>query len=470
MGHEPGCEIDDPRLEARRIRQSSALVLRELVDTFRREQALLRELEDLSSVLNAIRSSRSWRALEQFRALRLRLDRMRADVRNILPARWLRKARGVPAAVLGQPLGVNVSGYVAAESGMGEAVRASIRALELAGVPCSLENLASGQRNQDVTYNTFSRELTHPFNLVHLNADNMEAFARSKGRARFRNRYTIGYWFWELSRFRREWISAFRYVDEVWVASRFTRSSVGEFSPVPVLHMPLALEQRSPPPLGRAHFGIPGRGFVFLFIFDVSSQIERKNPLAVVRAFRRAGFAAEDAVLVLKFTNAGFDRAGTRQLYQEAIGLNVLMLDGFMNRLELVGLLNTADAYVSLHRAEGFGLTIAEAMALGKPVIATSYSGNVDFMTPDNSFPVAYRLTALTRNYGPYPQGFVWAEPDLDEAAAFMKLVATDSVRARGIGERAASDVRAQFSPRAAADGMLARLREIARLPDAISA
>ena len=107
-------------------------------------------------------------------------------------------------------------------------------------------------------------------------------------------------------------------------------------------------------------------------------------------------------MLVLKFTNAEYDRDAVRRLNDEAAGLNVVMLDGYMDRAELTGLLRTADCYLSPHRAEGFGLTLLEAMSLGKPVVATNYSGNVDFMTSDNSYPVDYRLVALTRNSSPF--------------------------------------------------------------------
>lgn len=449
---------DTSRTEAEALHQDAIAALRQLADVLRRQQEVLQDTRKVHDALESIRHSQSWRALERFRRLRLQAQRLRWRAGFLGP---LPRRAGVPAAVRRMPLGVNVSGYITAESGMGEAVRSSIRALELAGVPFVLDNIGSDQRTHDTSYVDFSKESPHPFNLVHLNADNMAAFARAKGRRYFRDRYTIGFWFWELGRFRGDWVPAFRFVDEVWVASRFTQTAVEALSPVPVIRMPLAITAPDPLPLGRSHFGIPDRAFVFLFIFDVSSQTARKNPLGILRAFRQARFAHEDAVLVLKFTNAGFDRAGTGRLYQEAIGLNVLMLDGFMDRRELTGLLNSADAYVSLHRAEGFGLTLAEAMALGKPVIATGYSANMDFMTPANSYPVNYHLSTLSRNHGPYPRGFTWAEPDLEHAAALMREVATDRVKAQRIGRQASLDVRAQFSPTRVAERIAGRLQDL---------
>ncbi len=131
-----------------------------------------------------------------------------------------------------------------------------------------------------------------------------------------------------------------------------------------------------------------------------------KTRLASSRHFVAAFGARRDVVLVLKFTNAEYDPPGIRELYRAAEGINVVLRDGYMARDELAGLMAAADCYISLHRSEGFGLGIAEAMALGKPVIATEYSGPADFLTPANSYPVDYRLVPIPRDYGPYLEGF----------------------------------------------------------------
>jgi glycosyltransferase involved in cell wall biosynthesis len=349
------------------------------------------------------------------------------------------RSRGlVPEFVRTAPLGVNVSGYLDTESGMGEAARASIRSLEAAGIPFALNNVASRLRKQDQSFAAaFTKDNPHPFNLVHLNADNMGWFAEGQGQNYFRNRYTIGYWFWELSAFRDEWIPFFDYVDEVWTASDFVREAFTGFSNVPIVRMPLPVSLPAIPDLGRAHFRLPAAGTIFLYVFDVSSQTERKNPLGAIRAFRRANFARGQATLALKFTNAEYDRAAVKHFMDAARDLDVAFLDGYMDRAELLALLNTADCYFSPHRSEGFGLTILESMALGKPVIATAYSGNMDFMTADNSFLLGYRPTTLERDYGPYMRGAVWADPDLDEATKLLRLVVEQPEVARERGQRA---------------------------------
>ena len=375
------------------------------------------------SRIAAIRASNTWRAISALRRVRTRLGLQRGPDGGFSGiARPRRRQAGVPRFVRDAPLGVNVAGYLDTESGMGEAARGSIRSLEAAGIPVALNNVASRLRKQDLSYaGAFVTDNPHPFNLVHLNADNMGWFTTGQGAAYFRHRYTIGYWFWELSEFRDEWLPFFGFVDEVWAASEFMREAFAAKSPIPVVRMPLPIVLPPVPALGRAHFRIPASGAVFLYMFDVSSQAERKNPFGAIQAFRRAGFERDQAVLVLKFTNAEYDRDAVRRLHEESAGLNVVLLDGYMDRAELWALLNTADCYLSPHRSEGFGLTILESMRLGKPVIATAYSGNMDFMTPENSFPLSYRLVTLERDYGPYMRGASWADPDLDEAAHLMR-------------------------------------------------
>jgi len=410
----------------------------------------------------AIRTSNTWRMVEALRRLKRGLG-----MRSGAPAATARLVRDrphgeIPDFVRTAPLGVNVSGYLDTESGMGEAARGSIRSLEASGIPVALNNVMSRLRKQDQTYaKAFGRANPHPFNLVHLNADNMGWFAEERGSAYFRDRYTIGYWFWELSDFRHEWIPFFDYVDEVWAATEFMRESYAKFSPVPVVRVPLPIVLPPVPSLGRSHFGIPPNGTVFLYVFDVSSQMERKNPIGAIRAFRRAGFARGTATLVLKFTNAEYDRDAVKQIINETQGLDVRILDGYMDRAELCALLNTADCYFSPHRSEGFGLTLLESMKLGKPVIATHYSGNVDFMNDENSFPLPYRLITLERDYGPYMRGATWADPDLEEAARLMRLVVERPEIARARGERARAQVDRERDPAVTGVAVRDRLEQI---------
>jgi glycosyltransferase involved in cell wall biosynthesis len=456
--------VTDPRppRDPRPLDQAIA-ALAELQRLAKRREELDLDIRVTREHVADIRGSRSWRALEIYRRARARAGFSGAGTAALRAAWRARRARRtVSPHVRTAPAGMNVSGYLDTESGMGEAARASIRALTAAGVPVALNNVPSKLRAGDLTYrDAFIDANPHPFNLVHLNADNMPAFSARRGRRYFTDRYTIGYWFWELSIFRDEWVPFAGYVDEVWVATKFVQQAVAAKCAIPVRRMRLPVVPPPLPPRGRAHFGIPDGAVAFLYVFDVSSQTERKNPLAAIRAFRKAALPHDRAVLVLKMGNPEYDRAGVRRLHEETAGLNVVILDGYLDRPDLFALLNAADCYLSPHRAEGFGLTLLESMALGKPVIATAYSGNMDFMTAENSFPLDYTLVSLTRDYGPYMRGAVWADPDIDKAADLIRHVASarDDAAARGArGRRMVEEI---YSPAATGAAMRARLDAI---------
>jgi glycosyltransferase involved in cell wall biosynthesis len=221
----------------------------------------------------------------------------------------------------------------------------------------------------------------------------------------------------------------------------------------------LELTEAAPGP-ARETLGLPRSSFVYLFAFDVQSLVERKNPFALIRAFRQAVRPGDDAVLVLKLLNASPHLV--TQLREAGGDARLIVIDRLMTRPELNALLSACDCYVSLHRAEGFGLTLAEAMARGKPVIATGYSGNMEFMTADNSFPVRYNLTTLDRDVDPFVRGSVWAEPDIPHAAALMRRVFDDRTTAADVGRRGRADVARLLSPGAVGALMAARLDEIA--------
>ena len=246
------------------------------------------------------------------------------------------RARAVPAFVRTATLGVNVSGYLDTESGMGEAARASIRSLEAVGVPVALNNVSSKLRTRDTSYTgRFGETNPHPFNLVHLNADNMGWFADGRGRAYFRNRYTIGYWFWELAAFREEWVPFFDYVDEVWAASDFVRESFAAWSPVPVVRMPLPVVLPPCRPSGAPISTCPPAERSFSTCSTSRARPSGRTPAGRSTPSAARGSTQDEAVLVLKFTNAEYDREAVRALHVLADGLHVRFLDGYMQREEI---------------------------------------------------------------------------------------------------------------------------------------
>jgi len=361
------------------------------------------------------------------------------------------------------PFGVNVLGYLNSEKGLGEAGRSNIRIVEAAQIPHVANNtLDIGSQNAESLPRSISDVNPYLVNLIAVNADQFTGFAEAN-RPYFSGRYNIGCWVWEMSEFPSEWASAFTYVDEIWTPSQFARAAVAASSPVPVRAIPYSIDPqlKSEPTAERARFGMPADAFVFLFFFDFHSFMERKNPLGLIAAYKKAFGSRTDVQLLIKSTHGTVGSDEMRMLQEASAGANIRIFDGVLSRDDKHELMMAADCYVSLHRSEGFGLTMAEAMQCGKPVIATGYSGNVDFMTPETSFLVPYRLITLDRDHGPYKMGYRWAQPDLDYAADVMRHVAEHRDLSAAIGLKAREHVWNVLHPATIAKSVLRRLREL---------
>jgi glycosyltransferase involved in cell wall biosynthesis len=363
-----------------------------------------------------------------------------------LPGRVWRKfgqpaARRSPGAT-----GLNVAGYITSENGLGEAARATIHAARQAGIPVALYNLPSFSRQAETAFTDFTHDNPYPINLALVTADQTGIFQREVGHSYFRNRYNIGFWYWELADFPAEWQCHFACYDEIWVASSFCQAAIAAKSPLPVVKIPPPVVVERLNPVDRSFFGLPEGAFVFLFIFDFLSSSERKNPGGVIEAFRRTFGHDEDVLLLIKCVNSGHAPAAREQMALLAEGLRVRFIDDYLVKADLNALLSLCDCYISLHRAEGFGLPLAEAMYLEKPVIATGYSGNLEFMDSNNSFLVKHQLVEIEADCGPYRKGNLWAEPDLCHAGQQMKLVFEERELAAAVAARAAGDIRAKLS------------------------
>jgi glycosyltransferase involved in cell wall biosynthesis len=361
------------------------------------------------------------------------------------------------------PWGVNVAGFLQSELGIGEAARGLISGLDAARVPVlPVHGDWRPSSRQEHVYAMFDTDAAEfPINIVCVNADVLSHWAAQAGKGFFDGRYTIGFWWWEVLAFPPEWLPAFDLVDEVWVATQHVADALMPVSSVPITKVVMPVSAPAFTRHSRHELGLP-EGFLFLFLFDHHSIFERKNPLATIEAFKRAFPAGSGASLVVKSINHDHHLPAHEKLLLAASEHpDVHIIDRYVSADEKNSMIASADCYVSLHRAEGFGLTPAEAMCMGKPVIATRYGGNLEFMSDRNSWLVDYEMRTIGPGHAPYPADGEWADPDLEQAAQHMREIYADPGVARERAARGARHMRDAHSPRAAGRSMQQRLEHI---------
>jgi len=365
------------------------------------------------------------------------------------------------------PEGLNIFGYF--REGVGSGVEtgavANLRAIESAKIPFQTCNVIPFfPKYFGVEKPRRSPDLRNPYfiNLFQINADQTPTIYWKAKKKKFENHYNIGFWYWENEHFPKKWFPAFRCLHEIWTASEFTRAAVQEATALPVCTIPPPVHFEVPE-ASRSAFSLPKNRFIFLFVFDFRGFFERKNPLGLIRAFQQAfPDPSSEALLVIKCFNSHYFPA-ERQRLLESGGRHpsVRVIDEDIGQTGTRQLIQACDVYVSLHRSEGFGLTIAEAMSLAKPVIVTGYSGNMQFTTPQNSFLVNHKLVRIQKTIGPYEKGWHWAEPSIDHAAHWMKHVFFHRKEALEKGQAAQADIRANLSPERIGELIKKRMDEI---------
>lgn len=349
---------------------------------------------------------------------------------------------------------------------MGEHIRCSFRAFRSVAQRPALVDLyglsnAAESGTLDLVPHA-SRELGS-INIFHINADEVEQALATLGKNVPRDSYNIVYPAWELSKFPDPWIEILNQFDEAWAPSDFIADALGEKLRRPVVNMPLATEVLLDAFRSRRYFGIPEDAYVFLFFYDFRSYATRKNPRAIFHAFRQMLRDRPycNARLVIK-SHGGSPEASAELMAEfKDLQSRVTLLDRTMTDNEVKNLVRCSDAFVSLHRSEGFGRGMAEAMFLGKPVIATGYSGNLTFMSESNSHLVGYQLQALEAGSYPHWEGQVWADPDVEGAANAMRSLVDNPDAGRELGKRASADIRRHLSYRATGNRFVQRLHAI---------
>lgn len=388
----------------------------------------------------------AWRAQRRNRRLRLQRIEAGGDVLFDFSNRSSPWNQAIARRSL--QVGLNLVGYFRAILGIGESVRCAARAAEAAGLPVACIDLKLPCKNPQ-TDDTFTARLQtdnpHPVNVFHLDAPGARDIDHHHGQDFRAGKYNIGYWAWELPEFPDAWTQYADYFDEIWAPSHFSADAIAEKVPLPVLVMPHAIFFERPQGNFREKFGLPADRYLFLFLYDLNSYSERKNPAAVLEAFRQSGLAGAGAALVIKIHNVAGNETDFEKLRSVAGALpGTVLITQALSRCALYELESACDCFVSLHRSEGYGLAVAECMFLGKPVIATDWSATAEFVDEGCGCPVRCRTVTLDRNHGPYAKGQIWAEPDVEHAGEWMRRLYED----RELGERLGAAARIRMEER----------------------
>ncbi len=342
-------------------------------------------------------------------------------------------------ADLGGDARLVVAGLFSTASGVGQSARACLEGLQKLGVAASAVDLSWLFNQVDLPSEGWATGLERPETggtlILHLNAPETEIALFRLGLRRWRRWRVIAYWAWELPVAPASWRGPSRHVSEVWTPSAFVRDAIASRIAKPVRvaphHVPV------PKTTGPA---ATGSAITCLVMADARSSFHRKNALGAIDLFQRAFRTEERARLLLKCRNVS-EYDDVRKSLSRACESDrrIELIDASLPADELFRLMSRADIVLSPHRSEGFGLHLAEAMALAKPVIATGWSGNMEFMTDRNSALVPYRLAPAIDPYNVYKHGdkTVWAEPDLAAGAEMLRSLAHDPAARRRLGDQA---------------------------------
>ena len=434
-------------------------------------QSYPRLMSDAAQVRVAYAARPEWRArfpqaMNDEVSARMLLDHLasRDSGLHFLARAWVSEHLGNSLAQDIVQLGVNVLGHFAYPSGLRVSAENIVEGLALNGIACSLRDVPVSFSTDEAIGHRFKGPEVYDTTIIHVQPEPLfdQAFSLAGLLPRENPTYRIGYWYWEFDHVPTSWNRAALQCDELWAATEFIAGALRKRyrQPVHVLNpgIEIARFERMP----RSAFGF-GDEFVFVFVFHMTSVMDRKNPLGLIKALRGLFSNETRARLVIK-TSFGEQHPDSLALLEKAAeGANIRIINRIFSRDETLSLIGAGDAYVSLHRSEGLGLTMAEAMLLARPVVATRFSGNLHFMDDDNSLLVDYQLVTLGSDIPPYEAGSDWAEPSVAHAARQMRTLFDDPAFARGLGERAKCDLEHRLNYCIAGRAIAARLAEIAR-------
>ena len=326
------------------------------------------------------------------------------------------------------PEGINLIGNIKGSSGLGQSARLLALELESTKYPVDIvQHSISDKLNiSDTTYDEkLAKQGQYGINIFHINMHEFATAYMQLGKNIWDNHYNIGFWLWELEEFPDEWIPCINLLDEIWTPAEFVSESIRKKTDKPVVTIPYYVTAPVKPEYDRTYFNLPNDQFLFMMLFDSGSMIERKNPMAVIEAYKKAFNKDENVGLVIKMN--GYNEDDVNYIYSLLEGYdNIHIITDSFSKVEVNSLIRTVDVVVSLHRAEGFGLVLAEAMINETPCIATNWSANTEFMNEDVACMVDYDIVTIDREIGPYAPGNHWAEAKVEQAAGFMRKLYDD--------------------------------------------
>lgn len=327
------------------------------------------------------------------------------------------------------PQGVNIMGPVKAQMGIGQCCRFLVSEFDASGIKYCVQNfnLLGNVQNGDTSFDDILTEETpYGINLIVMEPTELMFRCTQFDQNMWNDKYNVGFWSWELEDFPKEWTPAIDLLDEIWTPSEFTSDSIRKVTNKPVHTIPYNVTAHTDDKYDRKYFGLPEDKFLFLIMFDFNSTMVRKNPVGAIEAYKKAFDVNDDSVgLVIKTSNTDFDKIESVKKLLEGYK-NIYFITEVLEKTAVNSLIKDVEVFVSLHRAEGFGIVMAEAMLVNTVCIATNWSSNIEFMNKDIACMVDYSFVTLEKDASPYRKGSKWADADTDQAAEYMKKLHDD--------------------------------------------